>query len=796
MDLQRISCGKILTASGEFEKAVLRSALAIQLLLFCYVFVNAANAQEDGVPVRGIVSDRKTGERLIGATIVVNEKPVAITDKNGYFEFLATAGTHQVRVRMIGYESDEKQVAVRDGDKKISLFFQLEPKVLELSPLSIFGNRFTKETGVQPLVFYKEDLQKVPQFIEADPLRAVQSLPGVVAATSDFNAQVYLRGGNYDETLIALDGVPIFNPYHFAGWLSMVNSDVIGSEKLYLSNYPVEYGGYLSGVLDLISKPGNRENYSGSVSLGIPGVKGYVEGPLWKGSFVLGARRSYFDKFVGILSPDAQLPAYFYDVFGKYQLSPGASDILQVSFYRSRDVFDPFVHSMGTLSVDVVERPNWGNTMLRLSWTHFFGKKTRADVSAYSTSSTLSADGRKFVTSNLGTAQVKSLRIRNLIAENGVRLEGRYSSASHSLLVGLEAKQHRLSYHWNFRWDTYSDNEEILFPKPDSFYDYAANPFDYAAREEIYSAYTSDEILVTDKLTFGLGVRSSYLRSLRKALFLPYTIVEYTLTSEISLRGGYGRYFQPLYTLKENKERNNRFAPFTVLFLADGENKLGFSDHYVVGAEITLPAGITCKVEGYYKGRTNLASSYNDPVNRYKFENGYSTGADILLKKESGRLSGWIGYSFLRAVKDSGSYRYFAHYDRTHTLKILMNWKPSEVWSISAFWTIASGVPYTPVIGKFVSIDYYWDPGYAQGFIPGFYESRPVEGAKNSARTDLYHRLDISVTGSFLWKRVLIKPFLQVFNVYNAPNPYFFEFGQSEQRASMVVPTFGIIVEF
>jgi len=781
----QLFCRVIFQRAPERERAVLRGTFIGQLLVAFAVLLSTAHAQEHNPIVRGFVTDKRTGERLPGAIIALDDKPAGTADRNGYFELPLTVGLHLVRGSMVGYEPDLKKIVVTNTDKEITIFLRLEQKAVELSPVSVVGSRLADQGGIRPMDFYKEDLQKIPQFAESDPLRAVQSLPGVTSATTDFNAQIYLRGGNFDETLIALDGVPLYNPYHLAGWLSIVNGDLIGVEKLYRSNYPVNYGGYLSGALDLITKDGNQHYYKGSVSLGIPTIRGYIEGPLWKGSLVLGARRTYLEVFTDI-------PYYFFDLFAKYVAVPDNKNLFKASAFYSRDAFNPFTYHRTTTWVDVVEEPNWRNLIFQLAWAHLFGNNAQCEISAYSTKASVKTDGTKIRSSNFGLPETNWAHIANSITELGIKLEGRLLGDRYSLLVGFEAKSQQLNYDWDIRWTAYSDQEEILFPKVESFYDYAENPFQYGAKEQIFGAYISNRIEVTDRLILDAGARLSYLHGLRKLLPLPYAHVEYKLTRDVQLSGGYGRYFQNIYTMKENKSRDNMFTPYTVFFLADDEAKIAYSDHYVAGMELSLSETITCGMEGYYKRRKNLASSYNDVSNRYRFEDGYSAGVDVLLKKIRGNPSGWLGYSFLRAIKDNGAYKYFAHYDRTHSLKFFVNWGISESWSASALWTFASGVPYTPIIGKYISVDDYWAHSESEMY-PAW---RPVEGGKNSARTNLYHRLDIGITGSFIWQRVLIKPYIEVFNVYNSPNPYYDEFRKDEQRASNVVPTFGVTIEF
>ncbi|MCU7525929.1 MAG: hypothetical protein HF308_15740, partial [Ignavibacteria bacterium] len=205
------------------------------------------------------------------------------------------------------------------------------------------------------------------------------------------------------------------------------------------------------------------------------------------------------------------------------------------------------------------------------------------------------------------------------------------------------------------------------------------------------------------------------------------------------------------------------------------------------------------EVEGYFKDRNNLATTYG-PDEELKYEKGYAAGLDVLLKKEEGDLTGWLGYSFLHSVKKDEVYYYYAPLDRTHNVKILMNYALSNSWQLNAFWTFSTGLPYTVPIGKYIG-----PPDDGSGFV--YYQEphslRLIEGRRNSERFKEYHRLDLGISGSFMWGSILYKPYLQVMNVYNSPNPYNFEPSawqvtpqEGQERGSTIFPVIGITAEF
>ncbi|HEX2865819.1 MAG TPA: hypothetical protein VHO03_02195, partial [Ignavibacteriales bacterium] len=163
-------------------------------------------------------------------------------------------------------------------------------------------------------------------------------------------------------------------------------------------------------------------------------------------------------------------------------------------------------------------------------------------------------------------------------------------------------------------------------------------------------------------------------------------------------------------------------------------------------------------------------------------------------------LTGWLGYSFLHSVKKDENYYYYAPFDRTHNVKILMNYALSNSWQLNAFWTFSTGLPYTVPVGKYIGPPND-DFGYFQ--FQEVHSMRLIEGRRNSERFKDFHRLDIGVSWSFMWGSILYRPYLQVMNVYNSPNPYNYSPStwqvtpqEGQERGSNIFPVIGITAEF
>ncbi|MGE5400176.1 MAG: TonB-dependent receptor [Ignavibacteriales bacterium] len=747
-------------------------------LLFCGLSVS----QSQSGKLQGFVADRKTSLKLPDVNIIISGSGKGIsTNLRGYFEIELPGGNYTVQARMMGYEPVEKMCTILPNEKT-SLFFELDQASIKTEEVSVISSKYedikSKGYELQP-----GDLKNIPQFGEADPFRALFALPGVTSI-NDISNQLYVRGGNFDETMVSLDGVPVYNTYHLGGIFSSINSDIISKEKIYLSNYPLSAGGSLSGILDLTTKTGRSDEYRTSASIGLISSRACVEGPLIKGTFTAAARRTYLDA-LNLISNRA-IPYYFYDGYTKYSLPINGKNLFSASAFYSKDVL-----LLGFNSKNENVSPYWGNLLLNTQWTHLLSGTGSINVKLFLSNFFMGSKNEN-----------SAVFFDNLISDLTLKTDYELNEKEHEFKAGAEYKVQKLSYAWNIGS---SGLRDYINPPEEAFFDYAPNPFKYNASENTINFYATDEIKIKENFLLRLGLRGSYLGKMDHFFPSFSAGTDYKLSGKLTLSINYGRYYQFLYTIKDNRPESI-YAPFAVYFLSDSKNSTSSSDHYSAGINITgMPLETELDIEAYYKSRANLASSYND-YPRYRFEKGYASGMDLLLKKEKGTLSGWIGYSFGRSVKNGDEYSYYANYDRRHTVKILLNCQLSEKWKLSAFWTYASGTPYTDIIGKYLG-GYDERIGISDSYINSWGSPivwRPIDGPKNQMRTEDHHRLDLGITGSFIWGGFLVSPYLQVLNAYNNPNyvvvsPNLQEGGSSDTvkfQNSFIIPTLGVGIEF
>ena len=169
----------------------------------------------------------------------------ADTDRLGSFRLTSVpAGTYELLVQALGYAESSELLTVAAG-QTLEYDLRLVRQALEVEGITVEAERsrerirFEEVGGATVREISLADLVQLPGVVEADPVRAIQVLPGVVS-TSDFSASFHVRGGSADQNLILLDGVPIFSPFHLGGFFSVFNADMLDRAELFSGGFPAE----------------------------------------------------------------------------------------------------------------------------------------------------------------------------------------------------------------------------------------------------------------------------------------------------------------------------------------------------------------------------------------------------------------------------------------------------------------------------------------------------------------------------------------------------------------------------
>lgn len=292
--------------------------------------------------IKGLVVDKDNGEPIISCNIKLTEitpnnevsvkKPIIVqTDNNGIYVITKIPyGKYTVRFAFIGYEILTQTVEVND-EEPIQLNFNVTKKKNQLNEVTISGEKekVRENVNISTNVITQKELSRLPTFGgEPDLVQYLQVLPGV-NFSGDQGGQLYIRGGSPVMNKVMLDGMIIYNPFHSIGLFSIFDADLIKTADVSAGGFNVQYGGRISGVIDVSTRDGNRKDFSGKIAVNPVTAKFHIEGPVSKytegggsASYIISAKTSYLDKTAPIFyknaDPENGLPYSFLDLFGKY----------------------------------------------------------------------------------------------------------------------------------------------------------------------------------------------------------------------------------------------------------------------------------------------------------------------------------------------------------------------------------------------------------------------------------------------------------------------------------------------
>lgn len=744
--------------------------LALLLCLFTPAITAAAE-------VSGSVRDAETQAPLGFATVQV----IGLTTKGGrinrgtlcsdsgeYALVSIPRGRYVLRVSRIGYETAEDSFLVTT-DRRYHRDFELRVKPVEIEEIVVEADRFAREKELQTgfISVDAAELAELPGIIEGDPIRSLQLMPGVQAA-SDISSGLYIRGGGPDQTLVLLDGVPVYNPTHAFGFFSTFNSDALGEINLYKGAYPAEYDGRLGAVLDVHSKDGSRRKVRGRAGVSTIAARVTVEGPAAGGSWMLSGRRTYIEPLLKAMSSEeSPMPSYyFYDFNAKLSSAHNSNGHLVLSLYHGRDNVD------FDLDEDSEINLVWGNTILSASYGIPINETLRGEV-RWSLSRYASDTGARIFTTPIG--------INNYLQDVTVGGELTWlARSSHRMTAGIERSGYTVSYRQDF-------NQE--------------NQIDYRRQAYEASGFVEDEWTFADGTAVRGGLRFRYLGDGDRYLLEPRFSGVRPLSGEVRLKAGAGLYNQYLQLVStEGFSAGDFYVPI------DDTARPSRSWHSVLGVEWNPVPRYELSAETYYTGLTDLVLlDTNTPPRHtgltaedifYTGGEGYQTGVELFAARNTGALTGWAGYTLgwtrRKFIEINDGKSFPPKYDRRHDLNAVARYRKGK-WEFGINFVYTTGQAFTPA-----SIQYQlFDP------IRSIVDGQVLAAEYNSSRLLPYHRLDFSVTREF---KLFGKPaefHAQVFNLYSHRNDWFVQYDVEDYTVDPVVvkqlpiiPSIGVNFEF
>jgi hypothetical protein len=764
------------------------------------------SAEGQAATVQGAVHDLE-GTAVYGATAALYQgearRFAADTDRLGSFRISeVTPGSYELRVQALGYSEHVETLEV-GAAVTLELDIRVARSAIELEGISVQAersrerDRFEEVGGATVRELDLAELQVVPGLGEPDPVRAIEVLPGVVS-TSDFSAAFHVRGGSQDQNLILLDGMPIFSPFHLGGLFSVFNADMIDRVELMSGGFAAEHGGRVSSVLEIESDVGGND-FSGEAAVSLLSSRVAIGGRL-PDSFAdalghsniryrVSARRSYFDV---LFKPAFDFPYHLTDLQSIIEGWTKGGDRLTLTAYTGRDVFD-------LASLDDTDFPlrvdwDWGNDAIGFRWAHprrgGGSLDFRVNYSRFKTGLAFP----DFADTDL-SSQIQQAQFR---VDLDTRPTPRWS-------VQTGASSERLSY------------ANSLTTGGTEFGSGAGNGW-------LLGTYAQARWSMPRSWLVEVGVRADGFApdpGDPVVEIAPRLAVKRFLSNgDIAVKVAAGRYTQFLHSLRDEElplgldwwvvagER----APHTV------------SDQLQVGVEGYRDIHWFWSVEGYVRSfdgvvTFNVADNPNDELDDILSGEGLSYGVDLMLRKETGELTGWVAASVLKAertfpdvispVEPAPDMTYPPIFDRRVDIDFVLRYPGPWGWEGGLRWNFGTGIPYTRAVGSYV----YYSPRYVDG--GGLHwagvdegdsddpEYGVVLGGRNATRYPMYHRLDASFRRTFPKSWGAMTPYVNLVNAYNQRNVlfYFYEYERNPATRSgismfPVLPTIGLEISF
>ncbi len=742
-------------------------------LLTFFLLLSQCLIAQNKYTISGYIKDANSKEDLNGANFFIPSiGNGTVSNTYGLYSITLEEGVYQAVISYLGYEEQFKEITL---DKDVQLNITLKPVQNVIGEVVISDTKAKARENVErPQMGIAEitakDIKEIPVIAgEKDLLKALQLLPGVQSG-SEGTAGFYVRGGGPDQNLILLDEALVYNPYHLFGFFSVFNVDAIKNVELIKGGFPAKYGGRLSSILDISLKDGNKTSFHGEGGIGNISSRLTLEGPLIKdkASFIVSGRRTYLDQLILLATPKEakdQIPqVFFYDLNAKLNFQLTDKDRLYLSGYFGKDKFK--VQADENLSFSVP----WGNTTGTARWNHVFGKKLFLNASAIYTNYDFSFNT---TVENEDSLQNVSFDISTGIEDWTGKLDfDYYPSVLHKVKFGLNYTNHTFSPTTAKQFIAFLDST-ITSPN---------------MQREVHemAAYISDEWTITNNFStyIGLRVPAFVYKDTRYIGVEPRFIANYQINKNQSIKASYTIMNQYSHLLTNSSlsfpwdiwvPSSDIIKPKTSQQVAAGYYANFKDDEYEVS------------VEGYYKDMNNMIEykegadifSQDTLENQLTFGKGTSYGAELYIKRRTGRLHGWLGYTLSWSNRQfdelNNRKKFAAKYDRRHDLSLVAIYDFNSKWSFSAAFVYGSGHSLTLPVGRI------WIPNNELGG-SGSYYSDFTE--RNGFKLNAYNRLDLGIKRTKKYKRFESIMRFDIYNLYSRRNPYFVYLDQERDQLS------------
>lgn len=695
----------------------------------------------------GFIVDGKNSESIINGSVYAADIGIGTISNNyGFFTLELPEGLHHIKFNSLGYKQVDTIINISGTRTMVMRLTPISYQVSEVVIRESGSNDFMESAMSTIIKLNNKQLKEMPNVLgEHDALRNLDMLTGL--QISEFStSNISVRGGTGDQTSFLMDEANLHTASHLGGFSSVFNPDIVNHIRVYKNDLPVSETGTLSSVIDVRLRDGDMQQWHTSGSIGLLTARATIEGPLKKdkSSVLLAVRRTYADRIFNRFwkNHNFALDFYFYDINFKFNYKFNPRDRLYVSWYTGADMLD---HSMYLKRNDHVAN---------IRWNHIFGENLFFNLSTIGSFN----NTRMSNFHNYGATKWQSV-----CWDAKVKLDfSHYVSDRISLKYGIQS-----SY-------------------------YSIEPYDLS-REEVETQYKSWRIHAQAVINHGiyaeqtwrLGARLSanlgarlnvnrgptdYQNNADSIIFYPEwnATLNIKATDKLLLRLNGSSKTQPLHQMQVSSYgiTISRWMPANARFLP--ERSLNFS----VSADFELTDWLNASADIYHRQLNNLIETMQEmrlvyeinPEKYAKHSSAKVNGCEVSANATFDNLKMAVSYDYTdsrwltQELNNDKSYP--ASFIRKHTVRITGTYALSEFVRLSASWQIASGIPYTAAVGKYV--------------VDGKTTLQFDDNQINTMRLPSYNRLDISM--NIENKKNKIRQWqsfwdFAIYNVYARKNP-------------------------
>ena len=713
-------------------------------VFFVFIIILKGTTLCQSFTVSGYIIDKETRETLIGVAVMIKgTSQGVISDNNGYFSMLNLKnGDYTFQFSCMGYEKLERKIHVENKSILLSET-ALTPEIVKLGDVTVVGTRpdsiGDREVETSQLKISAATIRNIPT-AQGDIFKAIKYLPGI-EATDPFSPLFSVRGGDPSGNLVLLDGVTVYNPYHYATADGLFNIQTIKDIDLFVGGFGAEYGGRNSSILYITTKDGTMDKLHGEFEPTTTHTKLFLEFPVGKNSSMMVAGRYFYNLPTRFILDDN---SYFYDLNVSYTNRLNSRNRLTIKLFDSQDKSDFNFDRFGTYLDNAFETDIYDDFHLSSinNWSNKIATaylKTIISPSIYLRTQVYGSFHKANIQSGLDFHYSGD----SIDTPFQLTYNSKFTSkiddicAKSILSIGTDRiNTFHLGYEWNgYIFKNGAELQEISSGKS-------------TRMPSLLALFAEDKVHIGN-LIIRPGIRASHYSYNDNWNFEPRMNLTWNLPADIKFKAAWGIYYQNIISMNTQEYELSQFLDY---YYPLKNHALTKSIHYITGIEKPIGRYSVLSANVYfidmpltYMFDLNLnqleASTFSDKLEQ---GSGEAYGIELFWKGQYKKLSGWISYCISKSTRSysfiNDGKPFLFDYDRAHSFKGVVSYKTTSDLTYNASLVVQSGLPKT--LETTLQNYFYYDP------VEGSVANYPfgVENNKNNARLPMSIDLDFGLT--------------------------------------------------